>query len=204
MMFVSRCSRIFPFALLGLLLSMFSLLFASGTAFASATHAEYVSSTPAANAMLKSAPTTIAIHFSENVDPNGSDISVYDVNGKLVSTGVAQVDRSDLKTMNVTLKSDQSEVYVVMWHNVSAVEGHHDSGSFRFFVNISAMLQGMINGGKMSGMPGSSSGTSSQSSSSSDGIPVWSAALIGIVGLIVGALSAFVVRGPRRATVTKA
>jgi methionine-rich copper-binding protein CopC len=151
-----------------------------------------MSSDPAANAMLTKVPTTITVHFSETVDPAGSDIVVYDVDGKPVSTAAAQVDRSDLKTMTVAMKGDQSEIYVVYWHTVSAVEGHHDAGSFRFFVNISSMLKGMLGNQSMSGSPASSSGamSSGSSSSSSSGLPIWVTALIGALvgGVVVFAL----------------
>jgi len=171
--------------MVALLLGIVFLLVAPGTALA---HAEYVSSDPGTNAQLAKAPTIVTVHFSENVDPAGSDITIYDVDGKLVSTAAAQVDRADLKTMTVSMKSNGSEIYVVNWHTVSAVEGHHDSGSFRFFVNISPMLKGMVSGGGMGSMGGSMS-SSSTTSSSSSGIPLWGAILIGIGGLIIGGLA---------------
>jgi len=162
-------------------------------ALASPAHAEYMSSDPAANAMLTKAPTTITIHFSEQVNPMGSDILVSDVDGKSVSTAAGQVDRSDLKTMTVTMKSDQSEVYVVDWHTVSAVEGHHDAGSFRFFVNISSMLKGMVGSPSMSGSSTPSTGamSSGSSSSSSSGVPVGITVLIGVLGLVIGGVAVF-------------
>ncbi len=166
-----------------LLIGIVFLLVSPGIALA---HAEYVSSDPGTNAQLAKAPTTVTIHFSENVDPAGSDITIYDVDGKLISTAPAQVDRADLKTMTVSMKSDGSEIYVVNWHTVSAVEGHHDSGSFRFFVNISPMLKGMINGGSMGSM---SSMSSSSTTSSPSGIPLWGAILIGAGGLVIGGLA---------------
>src|SRR5436190_9674576 len=79
-------SRRVYFTLFGLLCSIAVLLVIPAIALASPAHAEYVSSDPAANAMLTKAPTTITVHFSEEVNPSGSDISVYDVDGKSVST----------------------------------------------------------------------------------------------------------------------
>jgi len=90
------------------------------------------------------------------------------------------------------MKGDQSEVYVVNWHTVSAMEGHHDSGSFRFFVNISPMLKGMLGSPSMSGSSTPSSGSMSSGSSSSSEVPVWVAVLIGVVGLLIGGAVVFI------------
>ncbi|MBA2679807.1 MAG: copper resistance protein CopC [Ktedonobacteraceae bacterium] len=186
--------------MLGSFCAFVCLFLLPGLALAHPQHAEYVSSDPAANAMLQKAPTTITIHFMENLNPQGSDITVYDVDGKQVSTGSAQVDRADLKSMMVNIQPNKSEIYTVNWHNVSAVEGHHDSGSFRFFVNISSMLKGMMqNGsnGSQSSMPGmgNSSGSSTNqaaASNASSGVPAWLAGLIGVIGLVVGGGATYV------------
>ncbi len=176
----------------------FALLFLlPGLALAHPLHAEYVSSDPGANAMLQKAPTTITIHFMENLNPQGSDITVYDVDGKQISTDSAQVDRTDLKSMMVNIQPNKSEIYTVNWHNVSAVEGHHDSGSFRFFVNISSMLKGMMensSNGSQNAMPGMGSSSNNQTgaSNASSGVPAWLAGLIGVIGLLVGGGATYV------------
>ena len=178
--------------LFGLFCSFAVLFLVPGIVLANPAHAEYMSSDPAANAMLAKAPSMITVHFSEQINPSGSDITVSDTDGKPVSTAAAQVDRSDLKTMTVTIQGDQSEVYVVNWHTVSAMEGHHDAGSFRFFVNISPMLKGMLGSPSMSGSsPSSTSGMSSDSSSSSSELPIWVTVLIGILGVFIGGAVVF-------------
>ena len=179
--FISPSSTIIRFScssLLAILLGLVTLLLFPGVASA---HAEYVSSDPAANAILKTAPSTITVHFSEEVDPKGSDILVYDIDHQLVSQkGSAQVDHNDLKTMTVTLQPGKSEVYVVDWQTVGADDQHHDAGSFRFFVNPNPMLVDELHANEKSGQ--------TNTSSSSGGLPVWSAVLIGVVGLLVGGL----------------
>ena len=172
-----------PFALvLGMSIALISTL----PAFAQAAHAEYVSSTPAENAILHQAPTTISIVFSEDVNPVGSSIQVYDVNGQQITTAAAQVERANLKTMTVPMQGNGSELYVVVWRTVSAVEGHHDSGSFRFFVNPSPMLSSMINGGSMSSMSSSTASTSNSS-----GFPLWLVIVAAILGLVIGGGGSF-------------
>lgn len=182
---VRHCLYLGSFAVLFCLIMLLTF---PNVASAQAMHADYVSSTPATNAVLTKAPSTVTIHFSENVNPTGSSIYVYDVNHTLLSQqGSAQVERADLKTMTVNLHPDTSEVYVVEWYTVSAVEGHHDAGSFRFFVNPSPMLASIIhgNGSSMTSMSGTSS---AQASTSSGDIPPWSAALIGLVALVAGGI----------------
>lgn len=143
-------------------------------------HAAYVSSDPAANAVLKTAPILVTLHFAENVNPTGSDVFVYDAKGKQVSTGPAQVDRGDLKTMMVGMQGDDSETYLVVWHNVSADDGDPDTGAFTFTVSATATPQPTAT------TAGGSGGTHT-SSSGSTGVPGWIAVLIGILGLVVGA-----------------
>jgi methionine-rich copper-binding protein CopC len=167
--YTGTATRIGISALLGAFAALAALA-APATSFA---HARYVSSDPTANAVLKAAPSVVTIHFAEAIKPEGSDIIVYDATGKAVSTGPAQVDRADLKTMHVNMQGNDSEVYVVVWHNVSLDDGDPDAGSFTF--NVSAT--------------GSTSTNTSPAttSSSSGGVPVWLTVLIGLVGVAVGA-----------------
>jgi hypothetical protein len=177
-------------SLFAFILGVGLILISPLSAFAQPAHAEYVSSTPAQNAILHQAPTTVSILFSEQVNPTGSTIQVFDVNGKQVTTTEAQVDRTNLKVVTVSMQANGSELYVVVWRTVSAVEGHHDSGSFRFFVNPSPMLSGMISGGMNKGGM-NNGGSMSSSSSSSSGWPVWAVILIGILGLLIGGGGSF-------------
>jgi len=163
-----------------LVMALAAVLASAGTASA---HASYVSSTPAANAVLKAAPTTITIHFAENVNPTGSDVVVLDSKGVTVSTGPAQVDTSDLKTMTVSMHGNDSEIYLVQWHTVSADDGDPDIGAFTFTVSASgtpAATSPTATAG-----PGSTAGGGSSGSGAS-GAPGWVIALVGVLGLLVG------------------
>ncbi len=142
-----------------------------------AAHASYKSSTPKPNEVLKTPPSVVTIHFVENVNPQGSDIVVYDATGKQVNTAPAQVDRADLTTMTVPVKGTNAEIYLVEWHTVSADDGDPDIGAFNFLVNPSKSSIQAVTGGSHP----------STTSSSSPGMPVWLGALLGVLGLIVGA-----------------
>lgn len=149
---------------------------ALGAPAVASAHAYYVSSDPAANAVLKTAPTTVTIHFGENVNPTGSDVVVFDAKHQQVSTAPAQVDRADLKTMTVAMQGNGSEVYLVEWHTVSADDGDPDIGAFTFNVNSSGGAATPTATAESIGSSGTSSGT-----------PAWVVALVGVLGLAIGA-----------------
>jgi methionine-rich copper-binding protein CopC len=142
-------------------------------------HAEPTSSTPAPNSTVKEAPTTVTIIFGEEVKPDESDIRVFDSKGAEVSTGKATTDPNDLKKMSVEMKGTDSESYVVLWNTVSADDGDPAVGSFSFNVNPNG---------------GSSGGTTTGGGSSTDnasGVQPWLAALIGVIGLILGGVGGY-------------
>ncbi len=174
--------------LFALSLSLSSLLLFSGTASA---HADYASSDPAQNANLKAAPSSVSITFTEELNPTGSAITIYDVDGKEVSTGTAQVDTKDQKKMTVPLQGNNSEVYVVLWRTVAADDGHHTSGSFRFFVNMSDMLKGMT----ANAAAKNNNAQSMTNNASSGGISPLLAGGIALLALVVGAVGGGLVSG---------
>jgi methionine-rich copper-binding protein CopC len=139
-------------------------------------HASYVSSDPAANAVVKVAPSVVIVHFAEPVAPAGSAITVYDTKGQAVSQP-AQVDTNDLKTMRVAMAGDGSEVYLVSWHTVSATDGDPDVGAFSFFVNASGSSE----------LAPKSATTPAASPPGAAGAPAWLTALIAVIALLVGA-----------------
>ena len=84
------------------------------------------------------------------------------------------MDPNDLKKMSVEMKGNDSEEYVVLWNSVSADDGDPAAGSFTFDVNPNG---------------GSSGGTTTGGGSSTDnasGVQPWLAALIGVIGLLLG------------------
>jgi methionine-rich copper-binding protein CopC len=133
-------------------------------------HARPTSSSPAADSTVQEAPTTVTIIFGEELTPGGSNIRVFDAKGDEVSTGKATVDTNDLKKMSVGMKGTDSEEYVVLWNSVSADDGDPAAGAFTFSVNP--------NGG--------SSGGGTTTPGASNGVQPWLAALIGVIGLILG------------------
>ncbi|GIW27702.1 MAG: hypothetical protein KatS3mg070_1065 [Meiothermus sp.] len=124
-------------------------------------HAEYKSSTPAANATIKTMPKTVVVNFSIAVETRLSTFKVYPLEappeawgsparlrrlaGPLVrqvlplkndaarraDTGITTTARTS-KTVTLALKPGlQPGVYVVMWKNLG-VDGHPETDFFVF------------------------------------------------------------------------
>ncbi len=172
-----------------------SALFAS----TASAHASYVSSDPAAGAVLATAPTTVTVHFAENVDPQTdkdgkSSLVVYHSDAKntytfdeeatVVSTGETQFPLSDAKTMSIAMKGDGDGIYAVYWHTVSADDGDPDTGVFFFGVGTGNVL----GNGSASASPTATAvpGGSTSAASTSSGTPVWVTILVGVVALLLG------------------
>jgi methionine-rich copper-binding protein CopC len=163
------------------LLVVVAMLLAPALALAHPAHARFHSSDPSPNQILKVAPNVVTIHFEEAVNPQGSDIVVFDATGKQVSTAPAQVSRTDLKTMTVTMRGTGAEIYLVVWHNVSADDGDPDTGAFTFLVNPKAATVQAVTG---------SSGQRAAGAAAS-GVPIWLAVLLAVLGLAVAAGAAW-------------
>lgn len=167
------------------LTSLYAALLALALPLSAAqAHAAYVTSTPAANAVLKADPTTVTITFAQNLDPNGLSITVYDDKAKVVSTGPAHISTADPKSASVAMKGDGSDIYRVDWTTVSATDGDPTLGAFVFGVAPS----------------GSSDKVPPAATTTTTGTPAWVAILTGVAGLAVGFLVASVLRNQRPQT----
>jgi methionine-rich copper-binding protein CopC len=159
--------------MLGLALALVVMLF---PAIASA-HAYYVSSDPKSGGVVTKAPTLVTVNFAENVNPQGSDIVIYDSTHKQVSTAPATVLTSKLKTMTVPMTGDGDGIYLVEWHTVSADDGATDIGGFTFTVSAS---------GKVDPSAGPAATPATTTSGGSSGVPAWLTILVGVIALVVG------------------
>ncbi len=179
---VSQARRLLPLTCATLLALLAVALFPA-TAFA---HAEPTSSTPAPDATLKEAPTSVTITFSQSVNPTGSDIIVYDAKGAKVSTGPASLVNGDLKKMSVPMQGTDSEEYLVVWHTLSADDDEPAIGAFHFAVTAN-------------GSADPTAPTGNGASSSGGGASPLLVILVGLVGLAVGGAGGYAL-ARRRAT----
>src|SRR6516162_3456908 len=149
-------------AALAVCLASFTLALTSGVASA---HAAYKSSAPAANSVVKTAPTTVSITFVQRLDPSVLNITVYGNKGDIVSTDKAQISSTDPYTATVSMKDDGSDIYRVDWNNKSAEDGDPTLGAFVFAVSAS-------------GKSDKVQPTTTAATSASSGVPPLVAALI--------------------------
>jgi copper transport protein len=119
----------------GFLAVLVAVAAALGLAGAVAAHAELVSSSPAANAVLASAPDRVELTFSEPIDPATAFVDLLDPSGRAVE-GVGDVGVSeDGRTAAVALPALDPGVYTVSYQVVSAVDGHATTGILAFLVD---------------------------------------------------------------------
>ena len=76
---------------------------------------------PAANATV-SAPASVTVHFSEELEPKFSKLSLSDAAGKVVSKAPSAVG-TDAKVMTLPLPALDPGVYTVNWTSVALDSG---------------------------------------------------------------------------------
>ena len=118
-----------------------TLLLIAGFVTPAYAHANLIRSDPPANSVLPSSPHQVTLYFTEQLEPKLSGAAVYDSTGKEVDTGYS-VSPTDATILIVSVPTLPSGVYTVAWHAISAVDGHHTSGSFSFGIgNVTIPVQ---------------------------------------------------------------
>ena len=115
-----------PVIAVGLLVSIASVPTASAHAFLD-------SAIPAVGSTVHGAPAQIALHFSEELEPAFSTLSVEDANGKRVDKGDVRVDSTNASILEVSLGTLPPGRYRVTWRVVS-IDTHVTQGAFTFDV----------------------------------------------------------------------
>lgn len=180
-----------------LLTSLFSvsiLVLMSGTAAAQTTarsiptHASVLKAIPAIGSTISQAPTKVTVFTAENInpDPKVSNLFVYGPSGeatsKLISQDNATVSLTNPEEMSVTIKPDAQHtagVYVVHWITKSALDGDPDEGAFTFTVSATSTT-------------GQATTPTASNNSTSGVLPIWIAAILALVALVIGLGGGFV------------
>jgi copper resistance protein C len=105
-------------------------LFAASPALA---HAFLDHSLPPVGSNLPTAPMSVTIWFTQELEPAFSTVEVTDQSGNRVDAGDAQVDPKDASILHTTLKTLPPGTYKVAWRVVS-VDTHPTEGTFFFKV----------------------------------------------------------------------
>jgi methionine-rich copper-binding protein CopC len=111
-----------------------AVILSVSAATAAFAHAELESSVPAADATVKTSPTSIEIDFSEELNAKLSKIEVQDSMGMQVDKGDSHVASDNEKHLSVDLKPLSAGTYKVSWTSVASDDGHKLTGSFSFTV----------------------------------------------------------------------
>jgi copper resistance protein C len=96
-------------------------------------HAMLDHASPPVGSSSTAAPHDVALWFTQDLEPAFSTIEVRDDGGAVVSSGKAQVDKSDHRKLRVALKPLTPGTYKVNWR-VLSVDTHRTEGNFTFRV----------------------------------------------------------------------
>ena len=117
-----------------MLLGSLLVLLLLGTAGTASAHAALESTDPADGSVLKSAPRTVTLTFSESVALLDDSFRVYDPDNRRVRTSSAHHAKDAGDTASVTLPAKLGTgTYTVAWRVVSA-DSHPVSGAFTFSI----------------------------------------------------------------------
>jgi methionine-rich copper-binding protein CopC len=104
-------------------------------------HATLELGVPAPGGSVHAVPERVTARFSQEVDPDGSQLLVAAPDGSAADTGDGGADLHDpdRQSLAATLKPNlPSGVYTVSWLTKSAVDGDVQSGSYTFTVDPNA------------------------------------------------------------------
>jgi copper transport protein len=116
------------------LLGSLLVLLLLGTAGTASAHATLSATDPADGSVLKSAPRTVTLTFSESVGLLDDSFRVFDPDNRRVKTGSAQHAKGGSDTASITLPAKLGTgTFTVAWRVVSA-DSHPVSGAFTFSI----------------------------------------------------------------------
>jgi copper resistance protein C len=111
-------------------------VFAAAVAFEARSgnaHAFLDHSVPAVGSSLPSAPASVTMWFTQQLEPAFTNAMVTDKSGNRVDQGDGQVDPKDPTELRILLKPVPPGTYTVAWHALS-VDTHTTQGHFNFEV----------------------------------------------------------------------
>ena len=114
------------------------MVFVAGAAAMSAApparaHAFLDHASPAVGSTVPTAPETVTMWFTQELEPAFTTATVTDASGNTVDRGPAQIDPKEPTVLRVALRKLSPGTYTVSWHALS-VDTHTTTGHFTFTV----------------------------------------------------------------------
>ncbi len=98
-------------------------------------HAYLDESSPDAGDIVEDVPDEVRLWFTEPLEPDHSFIILYDATGEEIDEVESRIDPDDQFQMYTPLPDDlPNGTYTVQWRNISAADGHSESGFFSFTI----------------------------------------------------------------------
>ena len=94
-------------------------------------HAFLDHASPAVGSSVPSAPPTVTLWFTQDLEPAFSNVTVTNEAGQRVDLGNAQIAQGSPAELQIGLKQLAPGTYLVSWHVVS-VDTHPTEGTFTF------------------------------------------------------------------------
>jgi len=94
-------------------------------------HAELVSASPSAGAVLAAPPADVTLVFDGELVPDGSAFTVTDATGTIVGAGAIDLTVADRNQLRGPVTIAEPGTYTVAWTAVSA-DGHAEPGELTF------------------------------------------------------------------------
>jgi methionine-rich copper-binding protein CopC len=109
------------------------ILMANASIEPAQAHAFLDHASPAVGSSLPTAPATVAIWYTQDLEPAFSSLTVTNQAGQRVDLGNGQIAPGQPNELQVGLKPLPPGTYTVTWHVVS-VDTHPTQGTFTFTV----------------------------------------------------------------------
>ena len=112
-------------------------------------HAQLVTSSPAAGAVLAESPAEIRLVFSEPLAPDLTSLDLADQSGTTLLDHAGEIDPADPFALVVVDPELPDGVFTIRWRSLSTADGHTAEGFLTFGVGDVADLMPVGAGGSM-------------------------------------------------------
>lgn len=107
-------------------------------------HAALVRSEPQAGSSLDAAPEEVVLEFTEELDPEWSQVRLYDSATELVRDGPGIIDPAQPLVLRLQLGDIPNGSYTAVWRVRSTVDGHVTEGNIPFGIGVAVSTAGLI------------------------------------------------------------